>query len=115
LIGDAAAAIDPSWGQGLSLTLRDVRVLRDLLLSNANWDGAGRAYADAHDADYGVMHRVENWLSEMFFGTGPAAEALRGRAFPLFAEDPTRVPDLMVCGPDVPADETVRRRFFGDE
>jgi len=28
LIGDAAAASDPVWGSGLSLTLRDVRVLR---------------------------------------------------------------------------------------
>ena len=115
LIGDAAAATDPSWGQGLSLTLTDVRILRDLLLRNENWDEAGHAYAEAHDADYAVIHRVENWLSEMFFGTGPAAEALRSRAFPLFAADPARVPDLMVCGPDVPADETDRRRFFGDE
>lgn len=32
LIGDAAAHSDPSWGQELSLTLRDVRVLRDRLL-----------------------------------------------------------------------------------
>ena len=29
LIGDAAATSDPTWGQGLSLTLRSVRTLRD--------------------------------------------------------------------------------------
>jgi 2-polyprenyl-6-methoxyphenol hydroxylase-like FAD-dependent oxidoreductase len=29
LLGDAATSSDPSWGQGLSLTLRDARVLRD--------------------------------------------------------------------------------------
>jgi menaquinone-9 beta-reductase len=34
LIGDAAAASDPSWGQGLSLTLRAVRAPRDALLAN---------------------------------------------------------------------------------
>lgn len=28
LVGDAAAASDPAWGQGLSLTLRDVRELK---------------------------------------------------------------------------------------
>ena len=32
VIGDAAAETDPSFGQGLALTLRDVRVLRDELL-----------------------------------------------------------------------------------
>jgi 2-polyprenyl-6-methoxyphenol hydroxylase-like FAD-dependent oxidoreductase len=32
LIGDAAAS-DPSFGQGLALTVRDVRVLRDALVS----------------------------------------------------------------------------------
>jgi 2-polyprenyl-6-methoxyphenol hydroxylase-like FAD-dependent oxidoreductase len=34
LVGDAAAVSDPSWGQGLSMTLRDVRVLRDQLLAS---------------------------------------------------------------------------------
>ncbi|MGA6973031.1 MAG: FAD-dependent monooxygenase [Candidatus Binatus sp.] len=38
LVGDAAAASDPCWGQGLSLTLRDARVLRDSLLADEDWD-----------------------------------------------------------------------------
>ena len=115
LVGDAAAASDPSWGQGLSLTMRDVRVLRDHLLSHENWDEAGHAYAAEHDRYYGVTHTVDNWLSQMFFATGPAGEARRARAFPLIAQDPTRVPDHVVGGPELPADETVRRRFFGEE
>ncbi len=115
LIGDAAATSDPTWGQGLSLTVRDARVLRDALLSHKNWDEAGHAYAAEHDRYYGVTHRVEHWLSEMFFATGPAREAQRARAFPLIAQDPTRVPDHLANGPDLPADETVRRRFFGEE
>jgi len=56
LIGDAAAASDPTWGQGLSLTLRDVRVLRDFLLADENWDLAASAYADEHDRYYGALH-----------------------------------------------------------
>jgi 2-polyprenyl-6-methoxyphenol hydroxylase-like FAD-dependent oxidoreductase len=115
LIGDAAATSDPSWGQGLSLTVRDVRVLRDCLLSHENWDEAGHAYAEAHDRHYGVIHRVEHWLSQMFFETGPAAEARRARALPLIAQDPTRALDHVVSGPELPLDETVRRRFFGEE
>lgn len=115
LIGDAAATSDPAWGQGLSLTVRDVRVLRDALLGHANWDEAGHAYAAAHDGHYGVIHRVENWLSEMFFATGPEGEARRARSLPLIAQDPTRVPDHVASGPELPANETVRRRFFGEE
>src|SRR6266850_1273553 len=49
LIGDAAAANDPTYGQGLSLTVRDVRVLRDCLLSHIDWDAAGHTYAEEHD------------------------------------------------------------------
>ena len=43
LIGDAAAASDPVWGNGLSRTLRDVRLLRDRLLERQGLDpGGGR-------------------------------------------------------------------------
>jgi 2-polyprenyl-6-methoxyphenol hydroxylase-like FAD-dependent oxidoreductase len=115
LVGDAAATSDPAWGQGLSLTVRDVRVLRDALQSHQNWDEAGHAYAEAHDRHYGVMHTVDNWLSQMLFAIGPEAEARRARALPLLAKDPTRVPDHIFSGPDLPADETVKRRFFGEE
>jgi menaquinone-9 beta-reductase len=115
LLGDAAASSDPAWGQGLALTVRDVRVLRNHLLSHENWDEAGHAYAEEHDRHYGVIHTVENWLSQMFFETGSAGEARRARAFPLLAQDPSRAPDHVVGGPELPADETVRRRFFGEE
>lgn len=115
LIGDAAAASDPSWGQGLSLTLRDVRVLRDHLLANTDWEAAGHAYAQAHDWHYGVIHRVDHWQTEMFLAMGPEAEARRARALPLILQDETRVPDHVYSGPDLPADEAVRRRFFGEE
>ncbi len=37
LIGDAAGRNDPITGQGLSITHRDVRVVRDILLGGSNW------------------------------------------------------------------------------
>lgn len=37
LIGDAAGYNDPIIGQGLSLTMRDVRIVSDLLLENPEW------------------------------------------------------------------------------
>ena len=47
LIGDAAGHNDPIIGQGLSITYRDVRIVRDLMLENRDWrPGAFRPYAD---------------------------------------------------------------------
>lgn len=113
LIGDAAASSDPTWGQGVSLTVRDVRVLRDALLRNDNWDEAGRAYAEEHDRYYGALHRREAWVTQMFMATGAEADALRAKAMPLWQADPSRVPDSK-SGPDWTRDETARKRFFGE-
>lgn len=115
LIGDAAATSDPSWGQGLSMTVRDVRVLRDKLLANGDWDAAGHAYAEEHDRYCDAVHSVVGWHTELFLGLGPEAEARRARAMPLIAEDPTRQPDLLFSGPDMPVDEHTRQRFFGED
>lgn len=115
LIGDAAAASDPSHGQGQSLTLRDARVLHDRLLGASDWDAAGQAYAAEHDRYYGALHRGEEWFVAIFFAGGAEAEARRARALPLIAGDMSRVPDFLFSGPDVPLDESVRRRFFGEE
>ena len=114
LIGDAASASDPTWGQGLSLTLRDVRVLRDALLSDKDWDNAGHAYAGEHDHYYLRVHVWEDLLTEFFFGTSAEADARRAKAMPLIGEDPTRVPDHIFSGPELPLDENVRARFFGE-
>ena len=114
LVGDAAATSDPTWGEGLSLTMRDVRVLRDALLDHDDWDAAGHAYAVEHDRHYGVVHMVDNWMTQLFMETGAEADARRARAFPLIAQDGTRMPDLFALGPDVPADETARQRLFGE-
>ena len=40
LIGDAAGHNDPIIGQGLSITYRDVRIVRDLMLDNRDWSAA---------------------------------------------------------------------------
>jgi hypothetical protein len=34
---------------------------------------------------------------------------------PLIMEGPTHVPDYMTAGPDLPIDDGVRRRFFGED
>jgi menaquinone-9 beta-reductase len=115
LIGDAAASNDPSLGQGISLALRDARVLRDELCASDDWGSAAHAYAEEHDRHYGVMHTVGNWFNELFLNPSPDAEIRRARAFPLLAQDPTRFLSHIFIGPDLQINETVRRRFFGEE
>lgn len=115
LVGDAAAASDPSWGQGLGMTLCDVRVLRDHLLATEDWDAAGRAYAADHDRLSGAVHRSNQWYTQFYLEAGPQADARRARALPLIAADPSRQPDALFSGPEVPLDEAVRKRFFAED
>ena len=114
LIGDAAGATDPIWGQGVSLTLRDARVLRDQLLGHKDWDKAGHAYAEEHDKYFTVCKTVQIWFEQLLVETGPEADARRELALPLWREDATRHLDTFSSGPDHSIDESVRRRFFGD-
>ena len=115
LIGDAAAATDPTRGQGLSLALRDARILRDRLCAQDDWEAAGHAYADAHDRYYQVIHTVIQWYTALYMERGAEAEARRARALSLPEQDRSRVPDVFHSGPEMALDETVRRRFFGEE
>jgi menaquinone-9 beta-reductase len=115
LIGDAAAASDPSFGCGLSLTLRDVRVLRDHILGRRDWHTAARRYAQEHDRYYASLHRIHTWFRDLWFGAGAEANKMRARALPRIAEDPSRIPDFIAWGPEAPNDETARRRLFGGD
>ena len=115
LVGDAAACSDPVWGCGMSLTLRDVRTLRDALAASTDWDAALHAYAEEHDRYYERLHTLEDWMTRIFFEPGADAEALRGRVFAKAAADPTRVIDIVGLGPDQPVDESARRFFFAED
>ena len=115
LIGDAAASSDPSWGQGLALTTRDVRVLTEELKATDDWDAAGHAYAMEHDRHFGVVHQLSNWMSELFLTFGPEADARRANAMPLIAQDGDRIPDVLSSGPDMEVGEAERRRMFGED
>jgi len=115
LLGDAASCSDPTWGCGLSLTLRGVRTLRDQLLASDDWAAAADAYAVEHDRYYGRLHTLEGWLGEAFFETGPEADARRGRILMRALTEPGRIPDVVAHGPDAPCDEAARRRFFAED
>jgi 2-polyprenyl-6-methoxyphenol hydroxylase-like FAD-dependent oxidoreductase len=89
LVGDAAGYNDPIAGQGLSITLRDVRLLRDLLLA----EGLGtRALAPYAEERRERMRRLrfsaalQSRLSAEF-GDGPRAR--RAALFARQQKDPT--------------------------
>jgi 2-polyprenyl-6-methoxyphenol hydroxylase-like FAD-dependent oxidoreductase len=106
LIGDAAAASDPDWGCGLSLALLDVLHLRDCLSSTSDWSVALDDYARKHDRCYGTVHKVTQWMAELIWSTGPAADERRGQILPRVLSDPAGLPDLIGLGPESPTDET---------
>jgi 2-polyprenyl-6-methoxyphenol hydroxylase-like FAD-dependent oxidoreductase len=114
LIGEAAGTSDPSFGQGMSLTLRDARVLRDALFGHSDCNQAGHSYAEQHDRYFQRIHNVSQWFRELFQEQGPEADARRQRALPQIAEDISRVPDHLFGGPELPLGEPVRARFFGE-
>jgi 2-polyprenyl-6-methoxyphenol hydroxylase-like FAD-dependent oxidoreductase len=116
LVGDAAAQSDQTWGQGMAMTLRDVRLLRDALAENDDWDAAGHAYAAEHSRQFDALHMVEGWFTALMMEPGPEADAARAKALPQVAMDQTRIPDIFFSGPEsAPVDESARRRFFGEE
>jgi 2-polyprenyl-6-methoxyphenol hydroxylase-like FAD-dependent oxidoreductase len=114
LVGDAAATTDPTYDQGLSFALLAARAVRDELTKDSDWEAAGHRYADQHQRCFRACHSVEGWLRTLFQDPSAEAAALWARALPRISEDPTRVPDHIMSGPDLPLDEHVRARFFGE-
>lgn len=114
LIGDAAGATDPTWGEGLARTLRDVRLLRDRLLADDDWDCAAAAFAEDHDAFFSRMLRLGSMRAELLFAVGPDADTRRERAFAAQKADPSVLPDTLGLGPDAACDDIARARYFGE-
>jgi 2-polyprenyl-6-methoxyphenol hydroxylase-like FAD-dependent oxidoreductase len=112
LIGDAAGASDPTWGQGLSITLRDVRELSERLRVTDDWNMASRQYACTRDAYFQTGLRVHGWHFDLMLGD--LSQHVRERALKRLAAEPDRAPDHSFSGLDLPSDENVRRRFFGE-
>lgn len=115
LVGDSAATSDPAWGQGLSLTMRDVRALRDRLIANDDWSEAGEEYAREHDRYYDAVHTAEDWYTRLFHTPGPEGIAVRAKVLPALGNGAKILPDTIQSGPEAVAlDEAARRRMFGE-
>jgi len=114
LVGDAASSSDPSWGNGLSMTLRDVRMLSARLSTNDDWCAAASDYAEEQTKQALRLRQGEAMLRDLLYEPGNAALERRYRAMELLENEPDRDPDLFGIGPDAPCDDTARARFLGE-
>jgi 2-polyprenyl-6-methoxyphenol hydroxylase-like FAD-dependent oxidoreductase len=108
LIGDAAGWNDPIIGQGLSIAMRDVRIVGEILLAGPNWSpSAFASYAEERAERLRRLRlsaRLTTDLRATF--TPEAAERLQ-HVVAKFAEDPSLFGSLMIqlTGPEtVPAE-----------
>ena len=113
LIGDAAAASDPVWGNGLSRTLRDVRLLRDRLLQSKDWSKAAPAYASDHDDFFHRLRQAERLNATLHFSIGEIAEERRRRAYALMDKYPELNPDMAALGPEARCNDHVINTLLG--
>jgi 2-polyprenyl-6-methoxyphenol hydroxylase-like FAD-dependent oxidoreductase len=118
LIGDAAGHNDPIIGQGLSITLRDVRLVRDVLLAGDDWSRrAFTSYADERRERMRRLRFVAMLDATLENEFGPAAAVRRERARARQAEDPSLLSWFfsVFAGPEAfPAeafDDAVRARL----
>jgi len=115
LVGDAAQTSDQTWGQGLSITFKDARLLRDALLATDDWDVAGHKYAKAANESFEQIRLVEDWMTQVMMDQSAEANAIRSRVFPGMAMGTLTLPETHFAGPDLaPADEAARLALFGE-
>jgi menaquinone-9 beta-reductase len=118
LIGDAAGAADPSGGLGTSLLFRDVRELRDLLLSERAWPAATAEFAVRRWRYYEVIRAYDRWMGQLFAEEGEEADRRRAGHSRAREHDPALSGFGLIeaQGPDgLVADDTARRHYFGED
>jgi 2-polyprenyl-6-methoxyphenol hydroxylase-like FAD-dependent oxidoreductase len=80
LVGDAAGYNDPNIGQGLSLAMRDVRVLSELLLGSNDWSPSTlRLYAEERRERLRRQRRVAATYAALFSTFSGQGKARRQR------------------------------------
>jgi 2-polyprenyl-6-methoxyphenol hydroxylase-like FAD-dependent oxidoreductase len=115
LVGDAAQTSDQTWGQGLSITFKDARLLRDALLSTDDWDAAGHKYAEAANWSFEQVRLVEEWQTQVMMDQSEEANAIRSTVLPRMMTGQAALPETHFAGPDLaPADEAARKGLFGE-
>jgi 2-polyprenyl-6-methoxyphenol hydroxylase-like FAD-dependent oxidoreductase len=108
LLGDAAGWNDPITGQGLAITLRDVRIVSELLASTEDWSPATFApYVEERRERLRRLRYSASVLSTLLCEFGPEARERRIRAHARMAADPMLSMPMaaVMVGPEVPGPE----------
>jgi 2-polyprenyl-6-methoxyphenol hydroxylase-like FAD-dependent oxidoreductase len=115
LVGDAAQTSDQTWGQGLSITFTDARLLRDGLLATNDWDAAGHKYAEAANESFLHVKAVEDWQTHLMMDQSEEANAIRSKVLPRMATGEASLPETHIAGPALaPADAAAHAALFGE-
>jgi len=122
LIGDAAGHNDPTIGQGLSITMRDVRLVSDALSRAADWDES--LFIDYATERKERMRRLRlsaRMVSKLRCEFDHKSDLRRANVMRRAAQDrsaalPLMVPFLGPFGvPDETFEEPAIRKLFGDD
>lgn len=103
LVGDAAGWNDPIIGQGVSIALRDARMVSEMLLGSPSWSASAFAGYGEERAERMRRLRLAAHVVTLLRGSfGREAAARRRRWFDSAAADPSMVAPLLAAlvGPD---------------
>jgi 2-polyprenyl-6-methoxyphenol hydroxylase-like FAD-dependent oxidoreductase len=103
LVGDAAGYNDPIVGQGQSITLRDVRIVSELLASKEAWTpDLFEPYAAERAERLRRLRFCASLVTELNARFDPDADARRRRAFKRMGRDPRFVAPVLalMSGPE---------------
>lgn len=103
LVGDAAGWNDPIIGQGVSIALRDARMVSEVLLGSPSWSASAFAGYGEERAERMRRLRLAAHVVTLLRGSfGPEAAARRRRWFDSAAADPSMLAPLLapLVGPD---------------
>jgi 2-polyprenyl-6-methoxyphenol hydroxylase-like FAD-dependent oxidoreductase len=106
LIGDAAGHNDPITGQGTSITLRDVRIIRDIILAGDLSPGAFEPYVAERLERMRRLRVTSRLATTLRVEFGPDAAARRARALRRANVERWLSPlGAALAGPEVPPPE----------
>ena len=115
LVGDAAGWNDPITGQGLSIALRDVRVVSDVLRASSDWSAAAFApYVEERRERMRRLRFAARMQSVIHCEWGLAAQQRRRRIHARFDDEPTLMMPILsvLVGPEVPGPESFTDEIY---
>lgn len=115
LIGDAAGYNDPILGQGLSITLRDVRIVGELLTERRDWGAAlFGAYVEERRERLRRLRFTASFVTTLNARFGAKDLQRRAHAFRRMSEDPglAMLPLAAYAGPESLPAECFTERYY---